>query len=48
MDRVAALKIEAHLKKSKSKGYLKRLHHDNSALEKLKDILRVTYSIDVD
>ena len=47
-DRASALKAEKHLKKAKSKVYLKRLHHDMSALEKLKDILRATYSIDID
>ena len=47
-DRSSALKVEKHLKKAKSKVYLKRLQEDQSALEKLKDILRATYSIEVD
>lgn len=46
-DRASALKAEAHLKKSKSKVYLKRLHHDKSALEKLIDILKLNYLIEV-
>jgi len=47
-DRVSALKVEKHIKKAKSKVYLKRLQQDQSALEKLKEILRATHSIDVD
>jgi hypothetical protein len=40
--------VEKHLKKGKSKVYLKRLHQDKDALEKLKYILRQTYSIEID
>ena len=47
-DRASALKAEKHLKKGKSKVYLKRLHQDKDALEKLKYILRQTYSIEID
>ena len=47
-DRASALKVEKHLKKGKSKVYLKRLHQDKDALEKLKSILRETYSTEVD
>ena len=46
-DKVSALKVEAHLKKSKSKVYLKRLQHEEMALKKLKEILDIKYSIEV-
>ena len=46
-DRVSALKAEAHLKKSKSKVYLKRLQNDEDAMLKLIEILAVKYLIKV-
>ncbi len=46
-DKSSALKVEAHLKKSKSKVYLKRLQHDEVALKKLKEILEIKYSIEI-
>lgn len=46
-DRVSALKTEAHLKKSKSKVYLKRLQNDEDAMLKLIEILAVKYLIKV-
>ena len=46
-DRLAALKVEKHLKQMKSKQYLTRLHNDFAAREKLKLIIRDKYGIDV-
>ena len=46
-DRESALKAEKHLKKSKSKVYLKRLHNDKIALQKLINILKLNYAIEV-
>ena len=46
-DRASALKAESHLKKSKSKVYLKRLQTEEGTKLKLIEILAIKYSIQV-